>query len=117
MKKFLGVSLVCLALCGLGAAIQCYSCSDYTGSCTKTVDCSLDDACLTLKERGGDTHRKCVKYSDCSFKTMSIQFPRVQQFTFDCCTTDLCNAASFTAVSKPVLAVLSSLALLWCCLL
>lgn len=35
-----------------GSAIRCYSCKDYTASCTKQRDCSYDDACLTLVERG-----------------------------------------------------------------
>ncbi|TNN27804.1 hypothetical protein EYF80_062050 [Liparis tanakae] len=35
-----------------GSAIRCYSCKDYTASCSKQRDCSYDDACLTLSERG-----------------------------------------------------------------
>lgn len=39
-------------LCFLASAIRCYSCKDYTASCSKQRDCSYDDACLTLNERG-----------------------------------------------------------------
>lgn len=38
--------------CVSGSAIRCYSCKDYTASCTKERECSYDDACLTLRERG-----------------------------------------------------------------
>lgn len=39
-------------LCFPASAIRCYSCKDYTASCSKQRDCSYDDACLTLNERG-----------------------------------------------------------------
>ena len=43
--------------CVSGSAIRCYSCKDYTASCSKQRDCSYDDACLTLTERGTCTPR------------------------------------------------------------
>lgn len=44
-----------------GSAIRCVKCKDYTGSCTKTQDCTYDDACLTLTERGAV---KCVIWNE-----------------------------------------------------
>lgn len=46
------LTLCFLLLCVSGSAIRCYSCKDYTASCSKQRDCSYDDACLTLNERG-----------------------------------------------------------------
>lgn len=104
--------LLCCALLGLGTAIKCYSCKDYTASCTKQRDCSYDDACLTLTERGGMTYRQCLKYSDCDFRTVAQMFPQVASFTFKCCNSDLCNSAPSSAVSS-VTGVVASLLLTW----
>ncbi|XP_066509936.1 CD59 glycoprotein-like isoform X2 [Hoplias malabaricus] len=118
MKVFVGVSVVFgLALLGLGSAIKCYSCEDYTGICAKTQDCRLDDSCLTLYERGGNIHRQCIKYSECDFNMLKQMFPRVSSFTFKCCNSDLCNGASMTTASSSVLGLLVSLAVLWLCAL
>uniref|UniRef100_A0A8C5BU35 UPAR/Ly6 domain-containing protein n=1 Tax=Gadus morhua TaxID=8049 RepID=A0A8C5BU35_GADMO len=59
------------------SAIRCYSCKDYTASCSKQRDCSYDDACLTLTERGGQTYRQCLKYSDCEYSRLGQMFPQV----------------------------------------
>ncbi|KAF0046356.1 hypothetical protein F2P81_002885 [Scophthalmus maximus] len=78
MKRALGICLViCSALVGLGSAIRCYSCKDYTASCSKQRDCSYDDACLTVNERGGMTYRQCLKYSDCEYSRLAQMFPQV----------------------------------------
>uniref|UniRef100_A0A3Q1G6G8 CD59 molecule (CD59 blood group) a n=1 Tax=Acanthochromis polyacanthus TaxID=80966 RepID=A0A3Q1G6G8_9TELE len=63
--------------CVSGSAIRCYSCKDYTASCSKQRDCSYDDACLTLNERGGMTYRQCLKYSDCEYSRLAQMFPQV----------------------------------------
>ncbi|XP_072527659.1 CD59 glycoprotein [Salminus brasiliensis] len=118
MKAFVGVSVVFgLALLGLGSAIKCYKCRDYTGSCTKTQDCRFEDSCLTLNERGGDTYRQCIKYSDCEFAMLSQMFPHVSSFTYKCCNSDLCNGAPMTIASSSLLSLLVSLAVLWWCVL
>uniref|UniRef100_A0A3Q2PJW2 CD59 molecule (CD59 blood group) a n=1 Tax=Fundulus heteroclitus TaxID=8078 RepID=A0A3Q2PJW2_FUNHE len=83
MKSSLVVCLlVCSSLVGLGSAIRCYSCSDYTGSCSKQRHCSYDDACLTLNERGGMTFRQCLKYSDCEKNRLAQMFPQVSAPSF-----------------------------------
>ncbi|XP_073318729.1 CD59 glycoprotein [Pagrus major] len=116
MKRTLGICLViCSALIGLGSAIRCYSCKDYTASCSKQRDCSYDDACLTLTERGGMTYRQCLKYSDCEYSRLAQMFPQVSSFTFKCCNSDLCNSAPSSAVSS-VIGLLASVAVMWWCI-
>ncbi|KAL7833638.1 hypothetical protein AOLI_G00285980 [Acnodon oligacanthus] len=117
MKIFVGASLVfCMALLGLGSAVKCYDCGDYTGSCTKTQDCGeLKDSCLLLNGKGGETYRQCIKHSDCGYSLLSQRFPQVPSFTFKCCSSDLCNGASTT--SSSVLGLLVSLAVWWWCVL
>ncbi|KAJ0009554.1 hypothetical protein NQD34_001256 [Periophthalmus magnuspinnatus] len=114
MKHSLGLTLVLLsALLSLGQCIQCYSCQDYTGSCSKTKVCSQDDACLTLKARGGDTYRSCMKYDKCEFDHLSIVYSQIPSFTFDCCTTNLCNSAPAASASILVGLLCSLLAMWW----
>ncbi|KAG7471680.1 hypothetical protein JOB18_022989 [Solea senegalensis] len=114
MKRSLVICLlVCSALIGLGSAIRCYSCKDYTSSCTKQRDCSSDDACLTLNERGGMTYRQCLKYSDCDYRRLSLMFQNVNSFTFKCCNSDLCNSAHSWAASS-VIGLVSLIAMWWC---
>ncbi|XP_051581078.1 CD59 glycoprotein-like [Myxocyprinus asiaticus] len=116
MKASVGVSVVfSLALLGLGSAIKCYNCKDYMGTCTKIRDCYYDDACVSVYERGGDTYRQCIKYSDCVFNTVAQRFPKLSSFKFSCCTSDLCNSASVAGHS--VVGILLSLALFWWCVL
>uniref|UniRef100_A0A672YEL0 UPAR/Ly6 domain-containing protein n=1 Tax=Sphaeramia orbicularis TaxID=375764 RepID=A0A672YEL0_9TELE len=77
-RSLIGLCVVLFsALIGLGSSIRCYSCKDYTASCTKQRDCSYDDACLTLTERGGMTYRQCLKYSDCEYGRLGQMFPQV----------------------------------------
>ncbi|RVE75553.1 hypothetical protein OJAV_G00017930 [Oryzias javanicus] len=116
MKRTLGLCLlICSTLLGRGSAIRCFSCKDYTASCSKQRDCSYDDACLTLNERGGMTYRQCLKYSDCEYSRLAQMFPQVSRFTFKCCNSDLCNSAPHFATS-PVIGLLSSVALIWWCI-
>ncbi|XP_071335619.1 CD59 glycoprotein [Trachinotus anak] len=115
MKCSLGICLlICSALIGLGSAIRCYSCKDYTASCSKQRDCSYDDACLTLTERGGMTYRQCLKYSDCEYSRLAQMFPQVSSFTFKCCNSDLCNSAPSSAASS-LIGLLASVVVMWWC--
>lgn len=109
----LALALFC-AFIGTGSSIQCYSCSDYTGSCTKTKDCSQDDACLTLKARGGNTFRTCVKYDDCEFSRLSNMpaYSQLASFTYKCCNNNLCNLAP-SAAGGALVAVVCSLFAVW----
>uniref|UniRef100_A0A8C6S9E6 UPAR/Ly6 domain-containing protein n=1 Tax=Neogobius melanostomus TaxID=47308 RepID=A0A8C6S9E6_9GOBI len=86
-------------LTGPSDSIKCYSCQDYSGSCSKTEVCPLDDACLTLKARGGDTYRSCVRYSKCDFNILSWAFPTLSSFSYSCCNSELC--LSVTANCDP----------------
>ncbi|KAL3045421.1 CD59 glycoprotein-like isoform X2 [Trematomus bernacchii] len=106
--------LLCSAVFSVGSAIRCYSCKDYSGSCSKQRDCSYDDACLTLSERGGMTFRQCLKYTDCEYSRLSQMFPQVSSFTFKCCNSDLCNSAPSAAASS-VIGLLASAGVLWWC--
>ena len=42
---------VCVCVCA-GAALRCYKCSDYTGRCENVQECTYEDACVSLSERG-----------------------------------------------------------------
>ncbi|XP_076858917.1 CD59 glycoprotein [Brachyhypopomus gauderio] len=118
MKVFVGVCLVFgLSLLGLGSAIKCFKCKDYTGSCSKTQDCRFEDACLSLHERGGLTYRQCIKYSDCEKSMLTQMFPHISSFKYSCCMSDLCNHAPLTVARSSLLGLLASLAVfLWCVL-
>ncbi|KAM4601760.1 CD59 glycoprotein-like [Polymixia lowei] len=111
--------VICVAFCctliGLGSAIRCFSCKDYTASCSKQRECSYDDACLTLTERGGQTFRQCMKYSDCDYGRLGQMFPQVSSFTFKCCNSDLCNSAPSSATSC-LIGLLASMAVIWWCM-
>uniref|UniRef100_A0AAY5L2I0 MAC-inhibitory protein n=1 Tax=Esox lucius TaxID=8010 RepID=A0AAY5L2I0_ESOLU len=98
------------------SAIQCINCIDYTGSCTSTKHCNLEDACLTLKERGGDTYRQCIKYSDCNQDQLTQMFPSISKFNFQCCTSNLCNGATSIGPGKHLLGLFASLAVMWWCM-
>ncbi|XP_068165774.1 CD59 glycoprotein [Antennarius striatus] len=114
MERSLGIGLLVFsALIGLGSTIRCFSCKDYTSSCYKQRDCSYDDACLTLNERGGMTYRQCLKYSDCEYSRLAQMFPQVSSFTFKCCNADLCNSAPSSAAGS-LIGALVSLVVIWC---
>ncbi|XP_060767217.1 CD59 glycoprotein [Neoarius graeffei] len=115
MKVFVQVSMVfVLALIGLGSALKCYDCVDYTGSCSSTTTCPANqDGCLTLKARNGNIFRQCIKFSDCTNDILQGMFPAVRHFSHNCCHRDLCNSASVSAARTSVIALLLSLALFW----
>ncbi|MBN3303718.1 CD59 protein, partial [Amia calva] len=104
-----------LCLVVSGSALKCYKCSDYSGRCSYTQDCTYEDACLTLSERGGKTIRQCIRYNDCENTKLNQMFPAVSGFTYKCCTKNLCNSGPATAMSKPLLGLLGSLVVFWWC--
>ncbi|MCI4393241.1 hypothetical protein PGIGA_G00155130 [Pangasianodon gigas] len=118
MKVFLQVSVVfVLALIGLGSAIKCYNCEDFTGKCSHTINCAGQyDGCLTLKERNGRIFRQCIRFSDCHTSVLGSMFPQVSRFEHRCCSQDLCNGASVSAARTSVITLLLSLALFWWCI-
>ncbi|MFT7806935.1 CD59 glycoprotein-like [Arapaima gigas] len=101
----------------LGSALRCYKCTDYTGRCSNIQECSFEDACLRLHERGGKTIRQCIRYTDCDNARLSQMFPAVSSFTYRCCSSNLCNSSTAVMMSKPLLGSLASLLILWWCLL
>uniref|UniRef100_A0AAQ4RP10 MAC-inhibitory protein n=1 Tax=Gasterosteus aculeatus aculeatus TaxID=481459 RepID=A0AAQ4RP10_GASAC len=104
-----------LLLCGLlhqGSGLRCFKCSDYTGRCENVQECTYEDSCISLSERGGKTIRQCIRYTDCDNSRLSQMFPAVSGFTYRCCSSNLCNAAA----PPPVLVLglgLSLLSLWW----
>ncbi|KAI5618569.1 CD59 molecule, complement regulatory protein precursor, partial [Silurus asotus] len=116
MKSIVQVSVVVLfALIGVGSALKCYSCVDYSGKCDNVETCSgQNDGCLNLKERNGRNIRQCVRFSDCQSSLLAPMFPNVASFGFSCCESDLCNGASVGAGRTSAIALLLSLALFWC---
>ncbi|XP_020795453.1 CD59 glycoprotein [Boleophthalmus pectinirostris] len=113
MKCSVGLVLVLLSsLLSLGESVQCFSCQDYSGTCSKTRECSQDDACLTLKARGGNTYRRCIKYTECTFDQLSLVYSEIPSFKFSCCTSDLCNSAPAGSASV-LIGLLCSLLTMW----
>uniref|UniRef100_A0A3B3RFQ9 CD59 molecule (CD59 blood group) a n=1 Tax=Paramormyrops kingsleyae TaxID=1676925 RepID=A0A3B3RFQ9_9TELE len=100
-----------------GSALRCYRCTNYSGKCTNVQDCSYEDACLQLFERGGKIIRQCIRHTDCENARLSQMFPAVSSFSFSCCSNNLCNGSPATMISKPLLGTLASLLVFWWCLL
>ncbi|KAG9280791.1 CD59 glycoprotein [Astyanax mexicanus] len=98
-----------------GSSLQCYKCADYYGGwCENVQDCSYEDSCLSLHEKGGKTIRQCIRYTDCDNSRLSQMFPAVSGFTYRCCTSNLCNSAH--SVDIPLLSLLISfIGLCWSC--
>uniref|UniRef100_A0A672GQK8 UPAR/Ly6 domain-containing protein n=1 Tax=Salarias fasciatus TaxID=181472 RepID=A0A672GQK8_SALFA len=115
-EALLGICLLVFsALIGLGAdGDPLLHCKDYTASCTKQ-DCSYENACLTLNERGGMTYRQCLKYSDCVYSRLGPMFPQASKLHFKCCDSDLCNSAPSLQQSS-LIGLLTSLVVMWWCL-
>ncbi|XP_022617324.1 CD59 glycoprotein-like [Seriola dumerili] len=115
MKRCLGLLLL-LLWCGMlqpGAALRCYKCSDYTGRCEKVQDCTYEDSCLTLSEKGGKTIRQCIRYTDCDISRLGLMFPSISSFTYRCCSSNLCNSSNAVTTTTPILALLGSLLTVW----
>nr|XP_057931472.1 CD59 glycoprotein [Doryrhamphus excisus] len=92
-----------------GDALRCYKCADYTGRCHNVQECTYEDACLSLSERGGKTIRQCIRYTDCDNSRLSQMFPAMSEFTYRCCTSNLCNSGNVVTVATPVTLLVGSL--------
>ncbi|XP_071756242.1 CD59 glycoprotein [Centroberyx gerrardi] len=116
MKRSLGLCLlVCLGMLDLGAGLRCYKCSDYTGRCQNVQECTYEDSCISLSERGGKTIRQCIRYTDCDNSRLTQMFPAISGFTYRCCSSNLCNGGSAVTMATPVLALAGSLLSVWWC--
>ncbi|KAK5927283.1 hypothetical protein CesoFtcFv8_000257 [Champsocephalus esox] len=118
MQRLLWLLLCCGTL-PLGSALRCYKCSDYTGLCQNVQECTFEDSCISLSERGGKTIRQCLRYTDCDNSRLSQMFPALSSFTYRCCSSNLCNSAPDNGVPAvtPLLAVAVATSLLnawWC---
>ncbi|XP_054476621.1 CD59 glycoprotein [Anoplopoma fimbria] len=110
MKRCLGLFLLlCCGMIHLGSGLRCYKCSDYTGRCQNVQECTYEDSCISLSERGGKTIRQCIRYTDCDNSRLSQMFPAVSGFTYRCCSSNLCNTAAAVAAAPPLLALALSL--------
>lgn len=51
---FSKVSLCCFSVffSPSGSGLRCYKCSDYTGRCQNVQECTFEDSCISLSERG-----------------------------------------------------------------
>ncbi|XP_051545563.1 CD59 glycoprotein-like [Myxocyprinus asiaticus] len=118
MKCSFGLFLViCCMTLSLGSSLRCYKCEDYFGGqCKVQQECSYEDACLYLYEKGGKTVRKCIRYTDCDNSGLSQQFPSISEYTYMCCHTDLCNSSPATTAGTSFLSLMTAVTgLWWCC--
>ncbi|XP_023673209.1 CD59 glycoprotein-like [Paramormyrops kingsleyae] len=114
--KFLRIFLILsIAVFALGLALRCYSCSEFSDRCIQ--DCTFEDACLSLGERGGMTIRRCVRYTDCNPVRLAQMFPTSSGLAYRCCSNNLCNSSPAGTRRASLLAVLPPLLLFWCCVL
>ncbi|NP_001290270.1 CD59 molecule (CD59 blood group) b precursor [Larimichthys crocea] len=107
--------LVSLGMFGVGSGLRCYKCSDYTGRCQNVQECTYEDSCISLSERGGKTIRQCIRYTDCDNSRLSLMFPAVTGFTYRCCSSNLCNSGNTVTTATPVLALVGALLSVWWC--
>ncbi|XP_068595769.1 CD59 glycoprotein [Brachionichthys hirsutus] len=114
MKLCLGLAfLVCSGTLHLGSGLRCYKCSDYTGRCQNVQECTYEDSCISLSERGGKTIRQCIRYTDCDNSRLSQMFPAVSGFNYRCCSSNLCNSGNAASAAMPVLGLVGTLLGLW----
>uniref|UniRef100_A0A3Q2ZZQ4 MAC-inhibitory protein n=1 Tax=Kryptolebias marmoratus TaxID=37003 RepID=A0A3Q2ZZQ4_KRYMA len=96
-----------------GSGLRCYRCSDYTGRCENVQECTFEDSCISLSERGGRTIRQCIRYTDCDISRLTQMFSYISSYTYRCCNSNLCNSGSTVAMATPVLALLGSVLSVW----
>uniref|UniRef100_A0A668S714 MAC-inhibitory protein n=1 Tax=Oreochromis aureus TaxID=47969 RepID=A0A668S714_OREAU len=97
------------------SGLRCYKCQDYTGRCQNVQECTYEDSCISLSERGGKTIRQCIRYTDCDNSRLSQMFPSISAFTYRCCSSNLCNSGTASTTVTPLVALLGSLLSLWWC--
>uniref|UniRef100_A0AAX7TJU5 CD59 molecule (CD59 blood group) b n=1 Tax=Astatotilapia calliptera TaxID=8154 RepID=A0AAX7TJU5_ASTCA len=98
-----------------GSGLRCYKCQDYTGRCQDVQECTYEDSCISLSERGGKTIRQCIRYTDCDNSRLSQMFPAISAFTYRCCSSNLCNSGTACTAVTPLVALLGSLLSVWWC--
>ncbi|KAM9854640.1 CD59 glycoprotein [Aulostomus maculatus] len=109
------ILLLCFGMLHVGFGLRCYKCSDYTGRCENVQECTYEDSCLSLSERGGKTIRQCIRYTDCENSRLTQMFPAISGYTYRCCSSNLCNSSDAVTMAMPVLALLGSLLNVWWC--
>lgn len=118
MKRRLGpvlLLLLCSGMLQLGSGLRCYKCADYTGRCQNVQECTYEDSCISLSERGGKTIRQCIRYTDCDNSRLMQMFPAISGFTYRCCSSNLCNSGATVTTATSVLALAGSLLSVWWC--
>ncbi|KAM4601596.1 CD59 glycoprotein-like isoform 1-T2 [Polymixia lowei] len=114
MRSFL-LSYLAVGVCifGLAQGLKCYSCPNGSSeSCQNMKECDArEDACLRLTLNTGMKYSKCINYADCDFQKLgqAFGFPSLK---FNCCQSNLCNAAHSTA-ARPLIGLLAGLTVLW----
>ncbi|XP_034540692.1 CD59 glycoprotein [Notolabrus celidotus] len=108
--------LLCAGILHVGSGLRCYKCADYTGRCENVQECTYEDSCISLSERGGKTIRQCIRYTDCDNSRLSQMFPAISGFTYRCCSSNLCNSSNAVSAAASMLALVGSLlSSWWCC--
>ncbi|XP_004571550.1 CD59 glycoprotein [Maylandia zebra] len=107
--------LLCFGTLRVGSGLRCYKCQDYTGRCQDVQECTYEDSCISLSERGGKTIRQCIRYTDCDNSRLSQMFPAISAFTYRCCSSNLCNSGTACTAVTPLVALLGSLLSVWWC--
>ncbi|XP_078112444.1 CD59 glycoprotein-like [Sander vitreus] len=114
MHRCLGFFL--LLFCGtlqMGSGLSCYKCTGYTGLCENVQDCTYEDSCISLSEKGGKTIRQCIRYTECNTGRLSQLFPSISGFTYRCCNSNLCNSGNGVTTATPALALAASVLSAW----
>ncbi|XP_067091294.1 CD59 glycoprotein [Osmerus mordax] len=109
--------VILLGIFSLGSSLRCFKCSDYTGQCENVKECTYEDSCISLSERGGKTIRQCIRYTDCDNSRLMQMFPAISEFTYRCCSSDMCNSGTPLMARGSASALMGSLLALWWCLL
>ncbi|KAM7002249.1 CD59 glycoprotein [Tautogolabrus adspersus] len=115
MSRCLWFLLLCSGMLHVGSALSCYKCSDYTGRCQTVQECTYEDSCISLSERGGKTIRQCIRYTDCDNSRLTQMFPAISGFTYRCCSSNLCNSSNAVTTATSMLALVGSLLSSWWC--